>query len=195
MFRANRAGSYGGAISIEAGFNITVQGDAVFEDNFAAGDGGGVSVIASELKVLAGGSAASTSNRANISGGGISLVASFISVEGQMSFTGNSAGSGGGMYAAASSRFEVEGILFSSNYADTTGGAMSFLSMGELFGEVTVPSCLFHDNGAGDDAGGAVFIAGGFVDTIGCDFDGNFAGGNQTLIVCRELVKNCFYLC
>lgn len=181
VFRANRAGSYGGAISIEAGFNISVQGDAAFEDNFAAGNGGGVSAIDSELHVLAGGSATFTNNRANSSGGGISLVASSVFVDGQLSLTGNSAGSGGGMYVTASSGLEIGGILFSSNHADTAGGAMSCLSLGEDLDRAIVSSCLFYDNGADD--GGAVFIAGGFVDIIGSNFDGNVAGKNQTCLV------------
>ncbi|CAN0030927.1 unnamed protein product [Scytosiphon promiscuus] len=188
VFRANRAGSYGGAISIEAGFDVTVQGDAVFEDNFAAGDGGGMSVIASELKILADGSASFTKNRADNGGGGVSLVASSIFVGGEISFTGNSAGSGGGMHATTSSGLEIEGALFSSNYADTTGGAISFFSVGESSESAIVPSCLFYDNGAGD-AGGAVSIAGGFVDTIGCDFDGNFAGRSGGAVLAAGIVE------
>lgn len=179
VLKANQAGGDGGAVSITSvtgtSFNITFSGNAVVEDNQATGDGGGVCAVIAGLNVLAGGSLQFIGNGAEGSGGGISLVSTTISVDGQASFTRNSAGSGGGMHAEASPELQIEGISFLWNSAETTGGAMSVLSVGETEYPAIVAGCSFHENEAGD-AGGAVFIAGGFVSTIGCDFDGNSAG-------------------
>ncbi|CAN0299763.1 unnamed protein product, partial [Pylaiella littoralis] len=173
---------------------ITVPGSAVFEENYATLNGGGVSLIDSELQVLTGGSVVFTNNRADGAGGGVSLTVSLISVEGQMTFTENSAGSGGGMYVTGNSGLQIDGILFSANSANTTGGAISFLSVGQSIDIATVSSCSFHDNGA-VDAGGAVFIAGGFVDAVGCDFDGNFAdrAGGALLASGVATVDSCSF--
>ncbi|CAN0218885.1 unnamed protein product [Ectocarpus sp. 4 AP-2014] len=196
MFRANRAGTVGGVISVPGGSSvITVPGDAVFEDNYATEDGGGVSLTSScMLQVLTGGSVVFENNRADGAGGGISLDLSLISVEGQMTLTENSAGSGGGMYVTGVSGLAIEGVLFSANSANTTGGAISFLSAGQFDSQTTVSNCSFHDNGAGD-AGGAVFIAGGFVNAVGCDFDGNFAerAGGAFLASGVTTVEGCSF--
>lgn len=180
VLKANQAGGDGGAVSItsiagEASHNITFSGNATLEGNQATGGGGAVSADGAGLNVVAGSSLRFIGNGAEGSGGGLRLVSSTFIVDGEASFTGNSAGSGGGMHAETIPELEIEGISFLWNSAETTGGALSVVSVAETDYPAVIASCSFHENEAGD-AGGAVFIAGGFVSMTGSDFEGNSAG-------------------
>ena len=85
---------------------------------------------------------------------------------------------GGGVYLTAADNLRVENARFSLNSAQTNGGAMALVSVGtaEADGEYAqIQNSSFGENEAGN-TGGAVYIAGGFVEFNTSNFEGNTAG-------------------
>ena len=95
---------------------------------------------------------------------------------------GNEASSsGGGMHCESPTQLNLDGVQFESNYGGVSGGAMTTLLAGtERLAETeakpaSISNCSFSENTAGD-AGGALFIGGGFVEISGSSFYYNAAG-------------------
>eukprot|EP00903_Cladosiphon_okamuranus_P015420 g14243.t1 len=111
-------------------------------------------------------------------GAGAYVTDSTVCLEGPSVFTNNSAGGpGGGMYLAAAYELRIENARFSSNSAQTNGGALALVSVGTagVDGEYAqILNSSFGENEAGN-TGGAVYIAGGFVDFNRSNFEGNTA--------------------
>lgn len=180
----NVAGSPGGGMySIRIGFSV--QGQVLFSENVAEGSGGGVSIDSSIFEVAVAGQAMFMNNSA-VTGGGIATSQdSFVDMSSALGFVGdgvtllgnNASSSGGGIYAESSTQFELEGTQFLSNFAGETGAALSLISAGTGLQKdaAVVSECLFVGNEAGE-AGGAAFVAGGYVVFSDSTFDGNTAG-------------------
>ena len=200
----------GGGLWAEEFVNITISGSATFEGNEAEGEGGGVWLgYGSRMDVLGGGSVHCSRNDAEFGGGIFCDTAVFV-VQGDATFFNNSAVAGagvflndgaslsftgnnvtvaannaslrgGGVYAEATTQFVIENAAFLSNFARTTGGAMSLLSVGttsnfrDFDDEAKVVDCRFAGNEAGE-SGGAMSIAGGSVEIKRADFVDNTAG-------------------
>ena len=71
--------------------------------------------------------------------------------------------------------FVVMNTRFVSNFAGSSGGAISVTSSGpeDVLSDVFL--CLFENNTAGD-AGGALYTTGGLIKINGSNFIGNTAG-------------------
>lgn len=184
-FSSNFANQTGGAIATFSA--ISAIDSCVFSDNHAGGGGGCFSVWQS---VLTAGSCAFSGNSAATGGGGISAAVSEVTIDNctfsdnRVEGSGGGGGAGGGVYAQACTKFRIEDSWFLSNFASLTGGAVSLLYVGadglEIADEpAVIPGCSFAQNSAGD-AGGGVFIAAGFVQISGSDFNNNTAGACNT---------------
>ncbi|CAM9127774.1 unnamed protein product [Ectocarpus sp. 6 AP-2014] len=211
IFTHNIAPDYGGSVHVDtsvltlAGCNLSqnsadiggavfgsrsevnVSGNSVFEDNIAGTSGGGVFLQSGSHLAFPvhDGGALFSGNHVEGAGAGVYVTTdSTVSLEGPTVFTNNSAGGeGGGMYVVAVNDFRVENATFSFNSAQTNGGAMSLVSVGtaEANGEYAqILNSSFGENEAGN-TGGAVYIAGGFVEFNRSDFEGNTAGAGGAL--------------
>lgn len=175
----NSAGT-GGAI-FGSRSQVNVSGNIVFEGNVAVSSGGGVFLQEASHLAFPGndGGALFSGNRVEGAGAGICVTGSTVSLEGPTVFTNNSAGGpGGGVYLAAAYNLRVENARFSLNSAQTNGGAMALVSVGtaEADGEYAqIQNSSFGENEAGN-TGGAVYIAGGFVEFNTSNFERNTAG-------------------
>lgn len=168
--------SIGGAV-FGSSSEVFVSGHSVFEDNIAATNGGGLFLSFSHLEFpVNGGGALFSGNRVEENGAGVYVTLSTVRLEGPTVFTNNSAGAtGGGMYLQGAYDLRVENARFSSNWAQTNGGAMTLVSPGEAGEFAQIFNSSFGENVAGN-TGGAVSIAGGFVDFNQSFFEGNTAG-------------------
>ena len=100
----------------------------------------------------------------------------FVTVTGNVVMARNVASSAGGaMFLDAPAILKVNGTQFVGNKAGQSGGAMLVFSAGIRGDFATISHCGFEDNKA-SDAGGALFIGGGFVFIHGSDFHSNIAG-------------------
>lgn len=193
----------GGGIWLSEGTDMTISGSAIFNENVGR-DGGGLLVFSSFARFLVGSMVHFSNNTALVMGAGMLQFASgAASLEGQASFTNNIAqtggamrvnegagatisgevtmsgnvalSSGGAIYCEATSELEIYNAHFILNYAGSSGGAIAALSSGTRTKQSIISGCSFEDNNA-DDAGGALFIAGGFVDINDSTFTQNTAG-------------------
>lgn len=168
--------SIGGAV-FGSSAEVFVSGNSVFEENIAVTSGGGVFLSFSHLEVpVNDGGALFSGNRVEGAGAGVYVTLSTVHLEGPTVFTNNIAGAtGGGMYLQGAYDLRVENARFSSNSAQTNGGAMTLVSPGEAGEFAQIFNSSFGENVAGN-TGGAVYIAGGFVDFNQSFFEGNTAG-------------------
>lgn len=175
-FAGNFASAFGGAFEFSES-NASLSGNVVIEGNQATGEGGGIMLSSSKMEIQADGRLVLEANEAGRGGGGGYILSSELEVllGGQVMLADNNAGSGGGMYVQSSPELQIESTWFTSNRANTTGGAMSLFSVGTLDTSAGISDCSFVDNEAGD-IGGAVFIVSGYVNVIDSEFDGNTAG-------------------
>lgn len=171
----------GGIYVVSFKLEVLADGSAVFSQNKAGTAGGGVFDMAVRFTVS--GQASFTNNSASF-GAGIALLgdSSLNVVGGNVTISGNIASiNGGGIHADGSTQFVVERTTFLANSAGTTGGAISLLSVGTsttataISDQAIISKCQFDRYEAGD-AGGAMFVAGGFVIITNSNFDGNTAG-------------------
>lgn len=117
-------------------------------------------------------------------GAGIKMAAfsSPNSTGGSVTMLGNAASArGGGMHCESPTLLRLDGVNFVSNYGGVRGGAIATLLAGtERVAETearpaTFSNCSFSDNTA-DDAGGALFVGGGFIHITDSHLRNNIAG-------------------
>ena len=182
---------------------MTTSGSAVFDENVGTADGGGLLVFSSLARFLVGSMVRFSNNTAVVGAGIFQIFGGRVFLEGQANFTNNTAqtggamqldegsgaiisgevtmsgnsasSSGGAIYCTGTLELEIYYTHFISNHAGSSGGAIAALSSGTKNKVSTLSLCSFDGNNA-DDAGGALFIAGGFVDINGSTFTQNTAG-------------------
>lgn len=177
----------GGCFSWSSGLHVEGGGNIVFSNNSAT-VGGGLTLGGYATMTVTGMSTFSN-NTADV-GAGIKMEQfSSGSFAGAVTMFGNSASSSGGaMHCESPTLLSIDGVKFVSNYAGVSGGAITTLLAGTEISAVgagakpaVIWNCEFTDNTA-VDAGGAVFIAGGFVNIAGSQFRGNLAGESTTVL-------------
>ncbi|CAN0435445.1 unnamed protein product, partial [Laminaria digitata] len=131
--------------------------------------GGGVFLSVSELEAH---NATFVGNTATDYGGAILAGNSSVTIADGARFVNNSATEGGGAVMVYDNCFLLLSDLFFGNQAGQSGGAVVAFSAGTRDGYATVSHCVFEHNEAGD-AGGALFIGGGFVLINGSRFRSN----------------------
>ena len=143
--------------------------------------GGGMSLDAFAVVSFAG--LATFVNNSAESGAGMKMTQFSSAIfEGDVTMLGNKASSNGGaMHCESPTMLTLDGVRFVSNYASVNGGVMFALLVGtertaETEAEPAVISnCWFSDNNS-EGAGGAIFVAGGFIMVVDTQFYGNTAG-------------------
>ena len=199
----NNSGYQGGAVWLSELSKMRTLGSVTFDGNSALAEGGALLVYNGSAQFMAGSTVSFSNNSADSGGAVQQFTGGRISIEGRASFTYNTAirggaiilatettftvtgevtmfenvasSSGGAMYCEATTSLELYNTKFLSNYAGSTGGAVTTLSAGSSNRIATFTACSF-DNNTVQDAGGAMFIAGGFVGINGSIFTGNSAG-------------------
>eukprot|EP00903_Cladosiphon_okamuranus_P011974 g11246.t1 len=189
--------SFGGAVYGSTA-NVTVSRNTVFQDNIAVTSGGGVYLMDSsrlESPANDGGALFSGNRVVEGSGAGVYVTLSTIRLEGPTVFTNNSAGTtGGGMYLQGAYDLRIENARFSSNSAQTNGGAMTLVSAGKAGESGQILNSSFGGNVAGN-TGGAVYLAGGFVDFNQSSFEGNIAdtAGGAVYAASTAKIDGCIF--
>ena len=173
--------SGGGAAMWTSTMYIVAGSNVSFSKNTAP-VGGGMFIGVNAAVVITG--LATFSHNTAETGAGIKM-ATFSSVNftgGLVMMQGNLASSsGGGIHCESPTLLELDGVEFASNYGGVSGGAMIALLAGtERIAETeakpaVISNCCFSDNTV-TDAGGALFIGGGFIDITDSHFYNNVAG-------------------
>ena len=183
------ANAGGGVAMLDSTLRIEAGSNGGFFDN-EANIGGGMFVGETAAVIVAG--RATFVHNIAVTGAGIKMgtfsSASFTG--GSVTMLGNEASSsGGGIHCESPTQLNLDGVHFESNYGGVSGGAMATLLAGtERVAETeakpaTISTCSFSENTAGD-AGGALFVGGGFVEISGSYFYNNTAG---------DMIQNCAY--
>ncbi|CAM9706213.1 unnamed protein product [Ascophyllum nodosum] len=218
----NNSGYQGGAVWLSELSKMRTLGSVTFDGNSALAEGGALLVYNGSAQFMAGSTVSFSNNSADSGGAVQQFTGGRISIEGRASFTYNTAirggaiilatettftvtgevtmfenvasSSGGAMYCEATTSLELYNTKFLSNYAGSTGGAVTTLSAGSSNRIATFTACSF-DNNTVQDAGGAMFIAGGFVGINGSIFTGNSAGrtGGAVLTSGVAVIVNCVF--
>lgn len=165
---------FGGAIHLYDFSSLNILGNTEFSRN-SADEGGGIWLSeGSSMSIF--GSASFDKNTA-IVGGAINLQdETSANFSGEVFMSGNTASSfGGAMHCQAVESISVNNTRFTSNFAGSSGGAISVTSAGPEDVLSKVLLCLFENNTAGD-AGGALYTTGGLIEIYGSNFIGNIAG-------------------
>lgn len=182
LWEDNTSLNTGGGVAIWSSTMHIVAGSNLSISNNNATVGGGMFIGENAAVVITGW--ATFSHNAAETGAGIKM-ATFSSASftgGFVLMQGNTASSsGGGIHCESPTVLELDGVEFWSNYGGVNGGAMTTILAGtERVAEAEaepaiISNCWFSDNTA-TDAGGALFIGGGFVDIRGSYFYDNVAG-------------------
>lgn len=159
------------------------DGPLSFSKNSAALQGGAVFMADFSSLVVDGSTATFTDNVASVGGAVFVRELSSLRLAGTgVTMSGNYASSSGGaMECESITALQMEGVQFVSNSCGVSGGAVSLVSAGtpetrNRDGDPAIfRDCWFAENKA-NDTGGAMHIAGGFVDITGTEFQNNTAG-------------------
>lgn len=187
----NNSGFQGPGMWVSERSNVIISGPSTFESNFARHDGGGLVVYNSTMQFTNGSTTSFYNNSCAQAGGAILLyTAGEITVAGNATFANNSAelgagiaasegtsvtvtgnvvmennfasSAGGAIYLDAPHQVLINGTRFFYNQAMQSGGAIVAFSAGTGDEYATISHCVFEHNMA-SDAGGALFIGGGFI--------------------------------
>lgn len=181
-FESNQATDAGGALLVQHSV-ASFPGRTTFFNNSATNGGGVTAWWGGSLQVA--GHVTFLENYALERGGAIAMLEGTYGAFGEnVTMIGNRAGSSGGaLYAEALASVDglnITGVLFSSNYAAGDGGAITMLSVGVKENYAHIIRCQFADSEAAE-AGGALFVAGGFMNISGSTFSRNIAGKSVSL--------------
>lgn len=188
----------GGAAVWKSTVHVVAGSNVSFSNNIAT-VGGGMFIGENAAVVITG--LATFSHNVAETGAGIKMaIFSSANFTGSLVvIQGNTASSsGGGIHIESPTLLELHDVDFLSNYAGVDGGAVTTILAGtERVAEVEatpaiIMNCWFSDNTA-TDAGGALFIGGGFVDITGSYFYNNVAG--EEVFCCDHRIMEQNRLC